>query len=152
MVFQRFTVTPAEAPARERMTFLFSDTDDDSTSLDLEWAGLKVSVPITVDTGAMVASAIDGWTDDAASTLANAARYKAEHGDLPGGLKLIDASLAIDQTWFNTFIKADILHQQEQHKPAYALAQKALELGNADGDAFFFKPRVEKALAEWKKK
>ena len=148
----RFKVKPVEGPARERMTFLFTDTDEDSTRLDLEWAGLRVEVPITVDTPSMVTTGIDAAVKGAGGTLASAARYKAEHGDLPGALKLIDASLAVEQTWFNTWLKADILHQQGDHKTAYKLALQAQDLGNAAGDAFFYKDRVSKALAEWKKK
>ncbi len=148
----RVKAKPEEAPARERLTFLFSDTTDDATRLDLEWAGLRVSLPVTVDTAGQVAKSIDAYVEGASGTLASAARYKAEHADLPGALELVDASLALEETWYNTWIKADILHQQGQHKAAYALAQKAMELGNAAGDGFFWKARVEKALAEWKKK
>ncbi|HEY0711190.1 MAG TPA: DUF2911 domain-containing protein, partial [Polyangia bacterium] len=42
----RVTATPKSIPARERLTFLFSDTTDDSTSLDLEWDKVRVSLPI----------------------------------------------------------------------------------------------------------
>lgn len=148
----RVQVKPEEAPARERMTFLFADTTDAGTRLDLEWAGLRVSLPITVDTAGRVSASIDAYVDDASGTLASAARYKAEHQDLAGALTLVDASLALDESWYNTWIKADILHQQGQNKPAYALAQKAMELGTAAGEGFFWKSRVETALAEWKKK
>jgi hypothetical protein len=33
----RITVKPESAPFRERMLFLFNDTTDDTTSLDIEW-------------------------------------------------------------------------------------------------------------------
>jgi hypothetical protein len=148
----RVQVKPEQAPERERLTFLFSDTTDKSTRLDLEWAGLRVGVPITVDTGKIVASSIDTYVEGASDGLAGAARYKVDQGDLDGALKLIDASLAIQETWYNTWLKADILHRKEEHKAAYKLAQRAQELGNAAGDEFFWKDRVEKALAEWKKK
>ncbi len=42
----KFTVKPKSNPHRERMTFIFSDFTDDSTSLDLEWEKVKVSLPI----------------------------------------------------------------------------------------------------------
>lgn len=148
----RLTVKPEEAPARERMTFLFSDTDDDGTRLDLEWAGLRVSVPVEIDTAQAVDAQIAAFTTGASGSLARAARYEVESGDLAGAARLIDASLAIEQTWFNTWLKADILHRQAQHKDAYMLAAKAMELGTAAGDGFYYKERVEKALKEWKKK
>ena len=42
----RFTVTPKAIPARERLTFIFSDVTDDSATLDLEWEKVRVSLPI----------------------------------------------------------------------------------------------------------
>jgi hypothetical protein len=148
----RVKVKPVEAPARERLTFLFSDTTDTATRLDLEWAGTRVSLPITVDTTAQVKASIDAWVEGTGGTLARAARYRGEQGDLPGALTLIDASIALEETWYNTWIKADLLHRQGSDKAAYALAQRAMELGTPDGEGFFWKARVEKALAEWKKK
>src|SRR5262245_5275839 len=50
----RVTVSPASSAPRERMTFIFSETTDTSTRLDLEWESLRVSVPIKVDTKAHV--------------------------------------------------------------------------------------------------
>lgn len=148
----RVQVKPVEAPPRERLTFVFSDTTEKGATLDLEWAGLRVGVPITVDTAGMVTARIERYATDTADGLADAARYKAENGDLAGARELIDASVAIDETWYNVWLKADILHQQGDNRGAYPLAQRAMELGTAAGDGFFWKSRVEKALAEWKKK
>ncbi|MEQ1503566.1 MAG: DUF2911 domain-containing protein [Myxococcota bacterium] len=145
-------VAPTAGPDRERMTFLFSDTDEDSTSLDLEWAGVHVSLPIAVETAGQVTKNIDTFVEDTRDGLATAARYKLEHEDYAGALKLIDTSLAVGTTWYNTWLKADILHHQDQHKAAYKLATEALALGTAAGDDFFWKDRVVKAVAEWKKK
>jgi hypothetical protein len=39
---------PEAIPARERMTFIFSDTNELNTRLDLEWDKTRVSLPITV--------------------------------------------------------------------------------------------------------
>lgn len=147
----RIQVKPEEAPERERMTFLFSDTDQDSTRLDLEWAGLRVGVPIEVDTKAMVAEQVDAYVDSVGSGLASAARYQADEGKLDQAVKLIDASIALDQTWYNTFLKAEFLHKQGDAKTAYKLAQQAHAMG-LEAENFFWKERVEKALAEWKKK
>jgi hypothetical protein len=42
----RFTVTPKSVPARERLTFIFSDVTDDAATLDLEWEKVRISLPI----------------------------------------------------------------------------------------------------------
>ena len=42
-------VAPAALPApRERLAYLFTDTQDDRTSLDMEWERVRIRVPITV--------------------------------------------------------------------------------------------------------
>jgi hypothetical protein len=148
----RLKLKSEQGPARERLTFLFSDTTEQGTRLDLEWDGVHVGIPLIVDTAGMVKKGIDAYVTDASDTLASAARYRAEHGDIAGALALIDASLSVRESWYNTWLKADLLHQKEEHKTAYKLAQRAQELGLAAGDGFFWKDRVEKALAEWKKK
>lgn len=147
----RVKVKPEAGADRERLTFLFSDTDADSTRLDLEWAGVRVGVPVEVDTAGMVNANIERYTGSVGDGLADAARYRAEHGDLAAALTLIDASMALEQTWYNTWLKADFLHQQGEAKSAYKYALTAKELGDAS-ESFFWKARVEKALAEWKKK
>lgn len=147
----RVTVKPTAGGERERLTFLFADTDDDSTQLDLEWAGVRVGVPIEVATGALVEANIASYTKSASRGLVSAARYELDHGNLDEALKLVDASLAIDKTWLNTFVKADALHQKGENKAAYKLAQEALALGTGQ-EGFFWKDRVEKAVAEWPKK
>lgn len=148
----RIQVKPEAGAERERLTFLFSGTTDAATNLELEWAGVRVAVPITVDTKAMVGKSIDGYVEGAADTLADAARFKADNGDVDGALKLIDASIAVNESWYNTWLKADLLHTKGDNKNAYKLAQKAQTMGTAAGEGFFWKDRVEKALAEWKKK
>ena len=44
----RFTSAPKAIPARERLTFIFSDVTDDAASLDLEWEKVRVSIPIKI--------------------------------------------------------------------------------------------------------
>lgn len=144
----RFKVKPGKVTARERLTFLFSNTTDKGADLDLEWDGLRVRIPITVDTGAQVAGNINGFVSGSSRGLANAARYHADNKDLPGALKFIDASIAVEKTWFNTWLKADFLAQSGKKKQALKLAKEAYEMGKK-ADYFFWKERVEKAIKEW---
>lgn len=148
----RVQVQPEKAPHRERMTFLFSNTTDDGTSLDLEWEKLRVSVPIEVHTAKQVQANIESTLSNAWRPHAYAARYTADTlKDYDTALKYVDASLAIRSHWFNNWIKADILAKKGRIAEAREFAQKAWELGQKD-DFFFYKDRVAKALAEWKDK
>lgn len=148
----RFTAKPQKGPARERLTFLFSDTVDTGASLRLEWDGVRVALPIEVDTEVMVKEDITNYVSAASGRFANAARHLAGNEDYEGALELIEASIAIEETWFNTWLKAQFLHDQEEHKQAYKLAKVALSMGEEAGDGFFWKDRVETAVAEWPKR
>ncbi len=143
--------TEAIAP-RERLTYLFSDTTDDGTRLDLEWEKLRISVAISVDTAAHAKANIEAASKNAWRPLASAARYLSETAkDQPGALALVDKSLLLEAAWLNTWIKAQILQRMGKLAEATDLAQKAFDLGAKDPN-FYYKDTIEKALKEWKKK
>ncbi len=145
----RVKATTSAIPHRERMLFVFDNTKDDETSLDLEWDKLRVSVPIKVDTAAHVAGSIQTTLDNAWRPYANAARYLSEKKqDYPAATKAIDDSLALKSTWLNNWIKADILHRQGNNADALKYAQIAKDLGDKDAN-FFYKDQVVKALTDW---
>ncbi len=148
----RVKATTSAIPHRERMTFVFDNTKDDSTSLDLEWDKLRVSVGIKVDTGAHVAASIKSTLDNAWRPYANTARYLAEKKqEYPAAMEAIDKSLALKSVWFNNWIKADILHRQGNNAEALKFAQIAKDLGDKDAN-FFYKESVTKALTDWQAK
>ena len=149
----RITVTPAQAPPRERLAFLFSDTTDDATRLDLEWDTLRVSVPIAVDTRGHATANIDKALGDAWRPHWSAARYVMDTGgDLNQAIGYIDTSIGIKPTWWNNWVKAQILAKQGKRTEAVASAEQAQKLGKGD-EVFegFFKDQVAKAIADWKK-
>jgi hypothetical protein len=147
----RFDVTPETMKeARERMTFVFADTTDDATSLDLEWGTLRLPLAITADTSKQTVESVDKAVADAARTHANAARWLLEQNkDLDRALQLVDASLAIDNSWYAKWVKAQIQAKQGKKKEALATAKEAYELGKK-ADYFFWEAEVKKAIEEWK--
>jgi hypothetical protein len=149
----RATVTPATIDRRERLAFLFSDTTNDATRLDLEWDGLRVSVPITVDTKAHVRAAMDKALGDAWRPHYTAGRYAFDNnGDLDEALRNLDTSIGIKATWWNTWYRAQVLGKKGRATDAIAAAERSTELGKGD-ETFeeFFKENVQKAIADWKK-
>lgn len=147
----RIQVKPVKAEARERMTFLFTDTTDSSSRLDLVWDRLRVSLPITIDTPKLAASNVKTYVAEAARGLANAARYYAKENQVQEAFRLIDASISADETWFNVWLKAELLADKGDYKAAYPLTEKAYAMGKK-ADYFFWKDKVEKALKVWKGK
>lgn len=141
------------APGRERLAFIFSDTSEDKTSLDLEWEKLRVAIPIKVHTSEQAMANITSTLDNSWRPYANAARYLLESKkDYDTALKYIDQSLALKQDWFNLWIKASLLAAKGNYKDARAFAQKSYDLGAKAGPGFFLESDVKKALADWSKK
>ena len=143
----RLEVTPQQGASRERLTFLFSDTTAESTRLDLVWDGVRVEIPITIDTNGLVDAGVARFTSHAEGSLTAAARHYARIGDLERALELVDTAISIEENWFNVWIKADILHQSGSRK-ARRVAKRAKVLGD-EAENFFWKDRVENAIATW---
>lgn len=149
----RITVTPTQSPARERLTFLFADTTEDSSRLDLEWDTLRVSVPLKVETAQQAMTNIDKALADAWRPHFASARYLLDSGgDLKTALGYIDTSIAIKSTWWNNWVKAQILAKQGKKAEAVVAAEQAQKLGQGD-EVYegFFKEQVGKSIADWKK-
>jgi len=147
----RFEAKPEKIPKRERLSFIFSDTTDDATRIDLEWDVVRVSIPVQVATASLTMNGIKAHLKDNWRPLANASRYLLDTGSLDEALSAVDASIAIQPTWFNVWIKARIHAAKNDFKGAYPLAEMAMELGNKD-EFFFWKSDVEAALTAWKAK
>ena len=148
----RAKATTAAIAPRERMLFLFSNTTDGDTSLDLEWEKLRVSVPIQTDTATQVQANMKTALDNAWRPHANAARYLGETSkDYDRALAYLDASIAIQSHWYNNWLKADVLAKKANFPEALKFAQVAWDMGQKDPN-FFMKDAVAKALVDWKAK
>lgn len=147
----RVDVKPQPIPMRERLVYTFSNMTDTQGNLDLEWEKVRASLPIKVHTDEQVAASIKGLENGGWSPWANAARWELEKKQYDDGLKLVDTSIRIKETWMNLFVKAQLLAARGNYKEALPLAQKAKELGDQDQN-FFMKDEVEAALETWKTK
>jgi len=145
----RLKIKPEQIPFRERMTFIVSDYDDKSARINLEWEKVRISFTVDLKTDEQAKDNIDdllGWRGYARS-----ARYFLNADQFDEGLKYIDQALALDDEWYAHWIKAELLKGKGETKKAYAHMEKAKELGEK-AKSFFFRERVDKALAEWSKK
>lgn len=146
----RFSVKPVAAPLRERLTFLFSDTTDAGTSLDLEWERLRVVLPIKAATDQHVQGQLKGLEENSWRPYNSAARYLMDNKREPErAMALVERSLSLHEDWFNVWTKAQLIAAKKGPE-ACALAQKAKALGEKNPDGFFFADEVKKALADWK--
>ena len=141
----RLVVKPATVAKRERLAFLFANTTDTGTRLDLEWDTVRVSMPITFDTAALAKANIKQAQRAAWRELARSASYLFGLKDYEGALKLVDLSLKVEEDFYNAFIKARILHAKGDESGAQKWAQKASGLGQK-ASYFFWKDNVAAAL------
>ncbi len=150
----RIVVKPGSADFRERMTFLFADTTDDTASLDLEWEKRRVSIPLAVDTATQAMANIDTTLNDSWRPHFSSARYLLDNGgDLNRALELIDTSIEIKAVWWNHWVRAQILAKQGKRADAIAAGEQAQKLGAGDRVYDnFFKEQVTTTIADWKKK
>lgn len=141
---------PGNVSKRERLSYAFSNFSDDQVSVDMEWDNVRVSFSVKTDTEKQAQENIKGLAGSTWRNYANAARFQMEKKNLDEALKLVNTSLSVADEWYNNWIKAQIMAEMKDHKNAYALAQKAKELGDKNPAGFFYKEQVEKALADWK--
>jgi tetratricopeptide (TPR) repeat protein len=148
----RLKVTPRTAPRRERLLFSFSDITDDRASLDLEWDGLRVPIPIQVNTTQQVLSSINGL-DGTWRSFANAARYMLEtKRDYDAGLKYVDQALALKEDWYAMWVKGALLAAKGDYAAATDWAERAHDLAQKVGNGAYLEPDLSKAIAEWSRK
>ncbi|MCC6684390.1 MAG: DUF2911 domain-containing protein [Bacteroidia bacterium] len=149
----RVKTFPSTIPKRERMAFIFSNTTDDQTSIDLEWEMVKVSFVVKAATDKQAEDNIKSATSGTWRIHANAARYFLEKKNLADATKQIDLALSLaPNEWYAIWIKAQIQAELKEYKNAYANAVKAKTEGDKNPQGFFFKTQVEKAIADWKPK
>lgn len=149
----RVTAKPETIPSRERMAFVFADFTDEKGELELEWATVRVALPIELNTAAQAKKNIEmavgsGWRD-----YMQAARYTLQtKGDLNQALDWANKSISLNENWWNNWTKAQILSAQGKTGDALVFARKAKELGSKNPQGFFFAADVDKAIADWSPK
>lgn len=147
----RVPLASQEIPARERMTFIFSDTTDLRTRLDLEWGTTRLSVGLETDPTATSNAILEAHIRDSWRVWAGAARICLELGELVEASAVIEASLAMKVTWLNLWIKAQILAARDDLLGAYTAGERALALGQSDPN-FSVKADIERSLETWRAK
>lgn len=149
----RVAINPVPTNFHERLAFSFADVTDDQAVLRLEWEKIALPIPLKTDTKKLALKKIQNLKDGTDMEYLSAARYLLEtekNYDL--ALKTIELSIGKKETWFNTFVKGDILAAKGQFEKAAELAKKALSLKDDSVIYPIFKPRIEASAKEWSAK
>ena len=144
----RIKVKPEEAPFVERMIFIFTNTTDDKTTANLWWEKLRVPFDIEMNTQEIVfakANEILTWAPSF-----QAANYCLTNNvNLEQGMKWIEASVLLDEVYWNTRVKAQLQNKLGMKDEATATMYKAIELGGKMESAPFDYDRMKGLLTEW---
>ena len=145
-------VKPSTVPHRERLTFLFANTTDTSTELQLEWAGVRVSVSIATDTKKFAMAGIKKALARPWRPYFLAGRYLLESGDLGPAKAYLTRSIKIQPSWWNHWYMAVLLSKQGKIKDALQHAKLSTKLGANDRVyKSFYANRITSAIAKWSK-
>jgi len=146
----RFNVKPEEASFLERMTFIFTNTTDDKTTVNLLWENLKVAFDIQVNANELTLTKAReklSWLPSF-----HAANYCLVNDvNLEEGYKWIQASVLLQEVYWNTRIMAQIQNKLGIKDDAIDTMGKAIELGGAMDEAPFDFEQMKNMLTEWKK-
>lgn len=148
----RIKVKPQEIPMRERLAYSITDFNEAYAMVNMEWEKVRVSFKILLGTDKQAMESISNALTPSYRTYTSAARYFLEaKRDYDKGIGYINQSITLSpDKWYSHWIKAQLLNAKGMNKEAYESALKAKELGDKEGDGFFFKAEVEKAVGDWK--
>lgn len=145
----RLKVKPEDHHFMERMTFLFTNVTENSANVNLVWEKLKVSFSIETNTNELTLTKAREQLSWAPSF--QAAQYCLTNNvNLEEGLKWIEASCLLNEVYWNTRVKAQLLAKLGNKTEAIATMEKAIALGNEMQNPPFDFDNMKAMLSEWK--
>lgn len=151
----RFTVKAETLPThQERFTFAISAEDGVTGTVSFMWEKTKVSFPITTDPITKAKGNIERGLAGNWYEYASAADYAVENKlDLDQAMKWADFSIALQEHFFNRWVKAKIYAAKGDKKNAIALANEAKKIGEANPSNFYdsYKNEISDSITKWGK-
>ncbi len=148
-VVLKVNVKPQPSEFTERMMFTFSDVTDNSSLVNLIWDKLKVSFKIETETQKLTLAKAEDIIDW--STPMQAAAYCLQNNvELDKAMNWINASQIINDNYWNSRIKAQLLAMTGKKQEAISEMEKAINHGNSMNDKPFDFDQMKKLLADWK--
>ncbi|MGV3539695.1 MAG: DUF2911 domain-containing protein [Rufibacter sp.] len=154
----RLPFTPEAAPFHETLQYTIKDIQPNVGRLTLNWADKQLVMPIRVETHAHAMQSIKESLASAEkndwSAYAQAVNYLIQQNqDHEQALTWINQSLAIEENFYNTWLKAKLLAQKEEYETALELNRKAQQLGKKTKESYqAYSKEIEQAEKIWKEK
>lgn len=144
----RFTVKPEMGDMKERLSFYIDAVNDSTGHITLRWEKVKVGFDVTAKTIAMIQKSVDNnWR-----TLANAANYYVDNKlDLNKAQQWAQASVTLNENFFNRYIMAKVLQAKGDNKEALKYAEESKKIGDGlknDGMYDEYKDNIAKLISD----
>ncbi len=151
----RWDAAPTAGPNLEFLDFRVLPKDASSALVELGWAKLRVSFPVTFDTRAIYWAMLEDKLRQAPDTdwvpWYQAARYCQDQAIEPQkALAWIEKSLKIGESFSNHETAARVYRDAKRMPEALAHLQKAIDLSKPGGAPKEYTENLEKELAAWK--
>lgn len=151
----RITVVPEKTTSfQENFLITFDDVDHDSTNMVWLWEHTKITVPITVDTDALMQEEIVKQIKEnpTAQTYYEAARYfQEQEKEYPRALEYLNKAIELGgDTYYFYRVKSLVEAALGDYKAAIGSAQKSLKSANAEDKDEFVRMN-QKNINAWKK-
>ncbi|MCU0425650.1 MAG: DUF2911 domain-containing protein [Candidatus Kapabacteria bacterium] len=137
--------------SREWLEFSFEDLSDTAANLVLYWERLRLPIKMTVNTADLAFGKARTAVANGLGANIGFANYALQTGtNLDEAMKMIDASIAVQETYRNHVIKARLLEKSGKKADAVKFLEKGVTMGKAMKNAPFDLADNEKLLATWK--
>jgi len=153
----QFIVNQDNVPFTETMEVRLCEITDSAALVIIQWGKFALPILIKVPTNTLVLEsykeAINKKTSNHGNTFQYGAWFLLTRGfELPLALEWINMDIQQHETYFNTWLKAQLLRRVNRNTEAINLAQKALDLAllSSDFDFVTYVPRIRKALVYWR--
>ncbi|TAE31851.1 MAG: DUF2911 domain-containing protein [Candidatus Kapaibacterium sp.] len=150
-VFRAKVKPVAQATSTEWLEYTINDLTDSSATLALAWEKVRIPIKIEIATSELAFSKARTAIAASQSTNSGFVSYALQtNSNLEEAMKVVDASIAIQENYRNQVLKARLLEKMSKKADAIKLLEKAITLGKAAKNPPFDLAENEKILAAWK--
>ncbi|GAB2537185.1 DUF2911 domain-containing protein [Rufibacter soli] len=154
----RLPFTTVKAPFHETLQYTVTDIQPNSGILTLNWADKELEVPVKVETHdqtmRLIKEALEKSKKTDWSVYAQAVNYLLQQDqDHELALKWVNKSIDIEENFYNTWLKARLLAQNNEFMEALELNKKAQKLGKKTKESYqTYADEIEDDAVLWKEK
>lgn len=150
-VFRVKVKAQMQPSSREWLEYAFEELSDSSATLALYWERLRLPIKISTASSDLAFGKARAAVAQAQGAFIGFANYALQTGsNLDEALKMLDASIAVQEGYRNYVLKARILERMGKKADAVKIMEKGVAMGKSAKTPPFDLADNEKILASWK--